>query len=269
LPLSGQQTDYMGAALNWRKELYARNPLYFDTDAILTMAFFMPLPMMAKIASSDALPPHLKRDLALAVWTRAVLLDDADTAHAMAAVAAPFFPQFADGWRSYRAAGAETRKAEAALLMLRLPAARPWPDWGLGYMFQRDRIGLFGPRWWEQNDRGSDSLDADSKPTVCTDCALPLTFAAPPFLTQAHRERAQKENERLRALPGAPTYLGAIVIPWAKAHPNDPRVPEALHLVVRATQYGDRDSDTSKAAYLLLHSRFPHNPWTAKTPLWF
>src|SRR5262249_46655417 len=159
--------------------LYVRNPLYFDTDATLIMAFFMPLPMMAKLASSAALPPHLKRDLALAVWTRAVLLDDVDTAHAMAAVAAPFFPQFADSWRSFRAAGAETRKAEAALLMLRLPAARPWPDWGLGYMFQRDRIGLFGPRWWEQNDRGSDSLDADLKPTVCTDCALPLTFAAP------------------------------------------------------------------------------------------
>ncbi len=270
LPLSGEQTGYMGAILNWRKELYAKNPLYFDTDATLTMAFYMPLPMMAKLASSAALPPHLKRDLALAVWTRAVLLDDGDTAHAMAAVAAPFFPQFADGWRSYRGAGGtEARKAEAALLMLRLPAARPWPDWGPGYMFQRDRIGLFGPRWWVQNDNGSDSLDADSKPIVCTDCALPLTFAAPPFLTKADRERAQKENERLRELPGAPTYLGATVIPWAKAHANDPRVPEALHLVVRATQYGDHDSDTSKAAYDLLHNRFPRNPWTAKTPLWF
>jgi hypothetical protein len=269
LPLSGQQTDYIGAALNWRKELYGKNPLYFDTDATLTMAFFMPLPMMAKVVSSAALPPHLKRDLALAVWTRAVLLDDGDTAQAMAAVAAPFFPQFADGWRSYRTAGAEARKVEAALLMLRLPAARPWPDWGLGYIFQSDRIGRFGRRWWDQNDRGSDSLDADSKPTMCTDCALPLTFAAPPFLTEADRERAQKENERLRELPGAPAYLGAIVIPWAKAHPNDPRAPEALHLVVRATQYGDHDSDTSKAAYEFLHSRFPRNPWTAKTPLWF
>lgn len=56
---------------------------------------------------------------------------------------------------------------------------------------------------------------------------------------------------------------------WAKAHPGDPRVAEALHLVVRATQYGEADSDTSKAAYLLLHNRFPRNPWTAKTPRWF
>jgi hypothetical protein len=50
---------------------------------------------------------------------------------------------------------------------------------------------------------------------------------------------------------------------------SDPRVPEALHNVVRATQYGDMDSETSEAAYNLLHSRFPRNPWTAKTPHWF
>jgi hypothetical protein len=30
-----------------------------------------------------------------------------------------------------------------------------------------------------------------------------------------------------------------------------------------------KDSDTSEAAYSLLHSRFPRNPWTAKMPNWF
>jgi hypothetical protein len=39
--------------------------------------------------------------------------------------------------------------------------------------------------------------------------------------------------------------------------------------VVRATQYGEQDSDTSKAAYDLLQSRFRRSPWTAKTPKWF
>jgi hypothetical protein len=32
---------------------------------------------------------------------------------------------------------------------------------------------------------------------------------------------------------------------------------------------GDMDSETSKAAYNLLHNRFPRNPWTSKTPKWF
>jgi hypothetical protein len=205
------------------------------------------------------------------VWTRAVVLDDAETAQSMAAAVSPFFPQFADGWKSYRAAAtAELRKAEAALLMLRLPASRPWPDSGMGYLFRRDLIGRFGPRWWDHDDgRVQNSVNDRGEPILCDECALPLEWNVPAFITRADRDRAEQETARLRELPGGPAYLGAIVMAWAKAHPGDPRVAEALHLVVRATQYGESDSDTSKAAYLLLHNRFPRNPWTAKTPRWF
>jgi hypothetical protein len=61
----------------------------------------------------------------------------------------------------------------------------------------------------------------------------------------------------------------AIILAWANTQPRDPRVPEALHLVVRATRYGQKHTETSKAAYLLLHNRYCRNPWTSKTPLWF
>ena len=104
---------------------------------------------------------------------------------------------------------------------------------------------------------------------LCTECGLPLPLVAPSFIGQTDKARAKADNERLAKLAGAPTWLGDVVIPWAKAHLSDPRVPEALHNVVRATQYGDMDSDTSKAAYELLHGKFPRNPWTAKTPHWF
>jgi hypothetical protein len=74
-----------------------------------------------------------------------------------------------------------------------------------------------------------------------------------------------------------------VVIQWAKAHRDDPRVPEALHLAVEATHYGadtplhqmveatHHGSDTagasaySKEAFQLLHRNYPHSPWTAKT----
>jgi hypothetical protein len=39
-----------------------------------------------------------------------------------------------------------------------------------------------------------------------------------------------------------------------------------VHNLVRATQYGDMDSDTTEAAY---NCRFPRNAWTTKTPKWF
>jgi hypothetical protein len=271
LPLRPAKRDsFVAGMLDWRSEIFSKNPAYLDTDATVGMSFFMPLPMLAKIALSDSVPPHLKRDIGLSAWTRAVLLDDVETARPLAVLLAQFYPQFADGWKSYRAAtDAEVRKAEAAILLLRLPAARPWVDGGLGYPFRRDAIGRYGPRWWDHDDSASQSLDDKGEPVLCQDCVPPLQFQAPAFISEQDRERAKAETARLKELPGGPTYLGALVIAWAKAHPGDPRVPEALHLVVRATQYGEADSDISKAAYLLLHNRFPRNPWTAKTPKWF
>jgi hypothetical protein len=62
------------------------------------------------------------------------------------------------------------------------------------------------------------------------------------------------------------------VIEWSKQNPRDPRVPEALHLAVRATRYGQADPETtnySRAAYTLLHRRYPGSPWAKKTPYWF
>jgi hypothetical protein len=255
--------------LGWRSELNQKEPPFFDADAAFGMTVFMPLPMMAQVVLGSGLPATIKRDVGLAVWTRAVLLDDAKTAKSMAEAIAPFFPQFADKWKTYRNAGKADLKFEAVLLLLRLPAARPYPAAGLGYTYKRDQIGRFGPRWWENEEVPFDSADDSGFPLLCSGCGLPLPLVTPSFITDEDKETAKVDNERLRKLPGAPTYFGSVVIPWAKAHPTDPRVPEALHLVVRATQYGDHDSDTSKAAYDLLHSLFPKSPWTAKTPKWF
>lgn len=272
LPLPPTKWDRDAAReIGWRTELTQKDAPAIDADAAYAMSSFMPLPMMARVVQAPGLPANIKRDLALAVFTRAALLDDAETGRAMAETLAEFFPQFADGWRSYRNGGdTPARRVEAALLLLKLPAARPNPDVGLGYTYKRDVIGTFGPRWWEEDDKPfADITDDNGNVMLCTECGLPLPLEAPSFIGSADMARAKRDNERLAKIPSAPTWLGAIVIPWAKAHLSDPRVPEALHNVVRATQYGAMDSDTSKAAYNLLHDRFPRNPWTAKTPYWF
>jgi hypothetical protein len=260
-----------GAMLKWRTELFQPNPRYFDEDAASVMSAFMPLPLMARVAQSDRLPPHIQRDVALAVWTRAVLLEDAEIATSVAPIVARHFPQYGGGWTAYQSAATpQQKKIEAALLLLRLPGASPWPDSGLGYPYTRDRIGLVATRWWEHADSDNQAaVDAQDDVPLCSDCALPLQLAAPGFIMRQDRDRARNEVSRLRQLPGAPAYLGAIILGWANAQPRDPRVPEALHLVVRATRYGQTHTETSKAAYLLLHNRYRRNPWTSKTPLWF
>jgi hypothetical protein len=62
--------------VDWRKEMFERNPLYLDDDATSAMSFFMPLTETARVVVSDSLPPNLKRDIGLSVWSRAVVLDD-------------------------------------------------------------------------------------------------------------------------------------------------------------------------------------------------
>jgi hypothetical protein len=258
-----------GAILKWRTELFQANPRYFDGDGTAAMSFVMPLPLMARVAQSDRLPPNMQRDMALAVWTRAVLLDEAEIANAVTPTLARHFPQYGAGWRAYQSAATpQQKKIEAALVLLRLPGASPWPDSGLGYPYMRDRIGLVATRWWEHAD-ADNQVDAQNDVTLCSDCALPLQFAPPAFLTSEDRDRARNDVARLRQLPGAPAYLGAIILAWANAQPRDPRVPEALYLVVRATRYGQKDTQTSKAAYLLLHNRYRRNPWTSKRPFGF
>jgi len=212
----------------------------------------------------------MQRDVALAVWTRAVLLDDTEIATALAPIVARHFPQYGAGWKAYQSAATlQQKKIEAALLLLRLPGASPWLASGLGYPYMRDVIGLVATRWWSREDSDNQAAPDAADITLCDDCALPLQFGAPAFLTSQDRERARDEVAHLRQLPGAPAYLGAIIIAWANAQPRDPRVPEALHLVVRATRYGEMNTATSKAAYTLLHDRYRRNPWTSKTPLWF
>ncbi len=54
---------------------------------------------------------------------------------------------------------------------------------------------------------------------------------------------------------------------------GDEYLPEALHLAVRATRYACRrpadNGPWSRAAFMMLHDRFPESEWAAQTPYWF
>jgi hypothetical protein len=80
------------------------------------------------------------------------------------------------------------------------------------------------------------------------------------------------ERQILKRFDTAPNEVGRRALEWSRTHPQDPRVPEALHRVVRATRYGctnDATGAVSRDAFRLLHARYPTSSWTAKTPLWF
>ena len=114
--------------------------------------------------------------------------------------------------------------------------------------------------------------------------AKPRDAAAPELLAAA-REVASDfpayitvNYHRVRLLPPAHAraladqLLAGQTLAFARAHPQDPRVPEALYLVVRATRFGctgDQTGDFSHRAFDLLHRRYAATECAAKTPYWF
>ena len=90
---------------------------------------------------------------------------------------------------------------------------------------------------------------------------------------------AKVENDRIMQVPSGVMLIGQRVLDYASSHPGDPNLPEALALTVRATHYGISDwqdekteqqrKSLSKAAFELLHKRYPKSAWTAKTPYYY
>lgn len=143
------------------------------------------------------------------------------------------------------AADAEARQFGAVLVVLRNPGLNLYPVPPYSREDALDPIDSYHDNWWGE-------------------------VAAPPppaFLTASERKAAADEAEVLRV--GASTSMGRVVLAYAKAHPDAPDVPEALHRLVKATRYGSPDSAVSKAAFTLLHKRYGSTAWAEKTPYWF
>ena len=94
----------------------------------------------------------------------------------------------------------------------------------------------------------------------------------PPEFLKSSQALANRQAATIHSLGTAPNYLCKVAIEWSEKNPNDPRSPEALHLAVRSTRYGCTNQETgrwSKAAYDLLHRRYPNTVWAKNTKYWF
>jgi hypothetical protein len=206
-------------------------------------------------ASNKLLPTGLQAGIAQAAWVRAVVLDRIPQAQAVAPRLAELRPQLRAALQSWlNEKDAEAAKFQAVLLMLRTPGLQPVIRDRFGRVTADNRIDDFRDNWWDLSEPGS------------------LLEPTPQFLPQAERAAGRKEWQQLQtAALRAPDYLCGETVAWARAHPDDPRVPEALHLAVRTTRYtnGARTTSFPKQAFQLLHSRYPKSKWAALTPYWY
>ncbi len=249
-----------------------------DADGAFVLSECLPLAGLARLADGDALPVGLRGDVALAAWTRAVVLDLSPAEMArLTARLAQLRPGLDSSLAAYRgAATAEARRFEAAWLVLTHPGCDVRVRPGLGRLARLDARDIYGDQWWPAPDSlpvppASFSQDAYT-------LAWPgggqraLTELADRIVPAADRAQALRERAALRAAGPAPNWLCARVLAEVGRHPRDPRLPEALHRCVLATRYGVADARTrtwSRRAFDVLHARYGQTTWAKRTRYWY
>jgi len=241
---------------------------FFDLDAANSFNKTMPVAVIKDAALSRTLVPNLRRDVAQAAFVRAALLDDRESANQAATLVQELYPATKEFLAAYqRATTPDARRFAAAFLSLKFPGLRPYVTAGVGRGTPLDDVDSYRDNYWCTEPPGpfggaygGSGDENKSKPVP-----------APEFL-KAAQSAAARQVATLRALGTAPNYLCRIAIEWATKNPTDPRAPEALHLAVRSTRYGCTDQETgrwSKAAFDLLHAKYPNTTWAKNTKYWF
>jgi hypothetical protein len=204
-----------------------------DNDSTLLLNRDIPVVQLKQAATSTLLPDVAREQLKDVVSVRTLLLSDS--------------PRF-----------------DEVFELLKNPGMRPYVDSGYGrYTNELAKIDPYRDNWW----CSSSAINVSNNSIL----RKPDDPGAP-FLSAADRDQAAAEWKKLQAVATAPDWLGAQTLAFAQAHPQDPRVPEALYLVVRSTRYGCTDNQTgdfSHRAFDLLHRRYPNTEWAKKTPYWF
>jgi hypothetical protein len=246
-----------------------------DSDATRVLNRATPFRLLREAALTGSLPPALRREALMTAFTRGLMLDQdlADISEALRGEQ----PDLASPLDAYvREQTAEGRRFAAALLLLKHPEARPYFASGISRQTRPGRIDDYRDNWWcpmnietELDSRASQGFWGSLTPNVLQSSTKDV---APEFLGANTAEEARRESEKLGALGAATDFLGGIVLDYAKANARDPRVPEALHDVVRSGHYGCADVNTwktTRAAFRLLHLRYPRSEWAKRTPTWF
>jgi hypothetical protein len=252
----------------------------FDADAATIFSERIPLSLLASASKSETMPAESLRMLTLAAWTRGVLLENDAIAQDLGPRLVQLAPELEPAVESYLSAKTPDDRAFAAVYaILRSPGMRPYVEAGAGRETPPEKLDNLRDNWWcsyattaQPQANGAPRYEwsavSSSLRQVYADGKIPT----PKFLTEQDSKIAESEFEILTNLPSAPDWLGTAAIAFAKTHPGDPRVPEALHLVVRATRFGCAGNDTariSKAAFELLHRKYPESDWAKQTPYWY
>jgi hypothetical protein len=191
------------------------------------------------------------------------MLNELETVRDLGAIVAKAHPDWRPGLIPDRTEPIDHWKFRAALLIAWHSQFQP--EIRVSYRTELDSPGS----WWCPVEAPSPA-NGDN-----ISWRLPAAYApSERVFTSRDTADAQQELTRLHQAGSTEMFLAPIVFDWAKAHSDDPQVPEALYRLVVVTRYGCRNGDPaigqiSKTAFDLLHKKYPQSSWAAKTPYWF
>jgi TolA-binding protein len=221
-----------------------------------------PLDELLEVLHNKNLAEEEKAKFVRNVWMRAVLLGRHDAARSLDAAAfragayqAPVNPEVtARLVKDYESATTPEEKEFAAVFLLQHQYAFGYDAgskdaWCASYAAFKD-----ANTYWRSSQQAS----------------IPLSY--PPYLTDAQRRKAETEQSALDRTDSQANYYTKVVLAFAKTHPDDPRVPEALSRAVKNTSRNCNNPRTpalSKAAFELLHQRYSDTTWAKSTKYWY
>lgn len=275
---------------------YGARPVFLQADGATLLNRDVPTTVLVELARSPRTPSYLRREWLRCAWVRAVLLGQHSLADQLAPEVQKVEPELSEAMAAYLAAPEADRERQAVWILLHNPGLRWYVsqslsartyqptrsgkqyDWQRGYRL-KDRHPFRDSFWQNLNDL--EDLKTRSWPGFWFGSGSPFAYehplrrvfggrlpSGPAFLTPAEKQAVQHEIERLRSLEDGPTWLCKQTLAWAKASPDDPRVPEALHMAVRATRIGGA-TELSKRCFRLLHRNYGKTRWAEKTPYYF
>ncbi len=235
-------------------------------DSAYVLNYRTPLSKLAEAAHSNRLPQWSAADVALATWTRAFILHNRTIMRDVAPILERAHPDWSGNLSPPSTPEFDAWSFRAALLIANHAEFQPLVP--VDYRKHLDRGS-----WWYRVAPPDTNLPSRELSTVAW--RLPVIFQpSEAVISKAERDSADEEIGRLKETGSAQALLGRIILEWAKSHPQDPLIPQALHRLVMVVRYGcarvdPKNGSISKAAFDLLHTRYPKSEWTAKTPYWF
>jgi len=234
-----------------------KSAVEFSRDTIAVFNNALPLDTLAQAAQSKALSAPLNQSVAIMTWVRAVLLKN----DSVAAQMLPLLPQ-----KLQQQAGSGTG-FHPQMAILRNPGLRPFLDPGVQRSASWDFVESYADNWW-----------CSQWTTIYNREPMPIHAESVAFLTAPMRAAGEEETAALLALGGADEYLGSQVFEYARAHPFDPDIPEALYLTLRMIRYGcyhassdngankpdDKVDSIAREVGALMRRSYATNPWTKK-----